>query len=188
MNALLKFSVFVLFIMLSIVVSGLYGAVHNQISYTVAPEYFTKFKFNQFDLVDTRLPDRVRASMVGFFASWWMGIPIGVLLGAAGFMHRGWRRMLRFLLWSMLLVIAFTFLFGLAGLLYGYIRTAHIEIAEYRYWYIPEDVSNMRRFLCVDYMHNASYLGGVLAILAAWTFHIIVRVRTKEKYAINSGD
>ena len=33
--------------------AGIYGALHNQISYTVSPEYFTQFKFkpkeNQLD-------------------------------------------------------------------------------------------------------------------------------------------
>jgi hypothetical protein len=171
--------VFILIVVLAVIVAGLYGIAHNQISYTVAPEYFTKFKFQQFGFTDTPLPERVRASMVGFLASWWMGIPIGLLVGAAGFIHRGWRRMLRVSLWSVAVTVAFTLLFGLAGLLYGYFQTSHIDVAEYRYWFIPENFTNLRRFLCAGYMHNSSYLGGVLAILVAWAFHIIIRVKTK---------
>jgi len=71
-------------------------------------------------------------------------------------------------------------LFGLGGLLYGYFRTAHINAAEYSQWFIPGDVTDLRRFLCAGYMHNASYLGGVLAILVGWAFHIVVRVRTED--------
>ncbi len=40
--------------------------------------------------------------MVGFLASCWMGIPIGLLVGAAGFIHRGPRQMLRVSCWSLL--------------------------------------------------------------------------------------
>jgi len=178
MNALKKFGVYVLIVVVAVLVAGLYGIAHNQISYTVAPEYFTKFKFRQFGLVDTPLPERVRASMVGFLASWWMGIPIGLLVGAAGFIHRGAGRMLRVSLWSLLIAVAFTLLFGLVGLLYGYFQTASISMTEYRGWYIPEDVTDLRRFLCAGYMHNSSYLGGVLAIFAAWVFHI--KLRAKE--------
>ncbi len=29
------------------------------------------------------------------------------------------------------------------------------------------------------FMHNSFYLGGVLAILEAWAFHIVVRLKTK---------
>ncbi len=167
-------------VVLAMIVAGLYGMIHNQISYTVAPEYFTKFKFRQFGLTEMPLPDRVRASMVGFLASWWMGIPIGLLVGAAGFIHRDHREMLRVTLWSFLLVIGFTFLFGLGGLLYGFFETAHINIADYQGWFIPDDVTNLRRFLCASYMHNSSYLGGVLAIFVAWAFHIVMKLRTKD--------
>jgi len=174
-----KLLVYVLIVVLAVFVAGLYGVVHNQISYTVAPEYFTRFKFRQFALTDSPLPERVRASMVGFLASWWVGIPIGLLVGAAGFIHRGHRRMLRVSLWSLLIAVGFTLLFGLCGLLYGYLETEHIDVAEYRGWFIPKDVTDLRRFLCAGYMHNSSYLGGLLAILVAWAFHIVVRVRAK---------
>jgi hypothetical protein len=181
MSTLKKLGVYLLIVVLAVVVAGLYGMVHNQISYTVAPEYFTKFKFEQFGLVDSPLPERVRASMVGLLASWWMGIPIGLLVGAAGFIHRGPQRMLRVSLWSLLVMVAFTLLFGLGGLVFGYFETAHINVAEYRGWFIPTDVTDLRRFLCAGYMHNSAYLGGVLAILVAWAFHIVVRVKAKDE-------
>lgn len=180
MNVLKKLGVYGFIVLLAVVVAGLYGMAHNQVSYTVAPEYFTKFKFRQFGFEDSTLPERVRASMVGFLASWWMGIPIGLFVGAAGFIHRGHRRMLRASLWSLLVTVLFTALFGLGGLLYGYFQTAHIDVAEYGNWFIPNDVTHLRRFLCAGYMHNSSYLGGALAILVAWTFHIVVRVKTKD--------
>lgn len=177
MNLAMKLIVFGLFVALAVVIAGLYGMVHNQISYTVSPEYFTKFKFRQFDLVSSPLADRVRAAAVGFLASWWMGVPIGILIGAAGFIHRDARQMLRVSLWSMLVAVAFTLLFGLAGLAYGYFATARIDLADYRGWFIPEDVTHLRRFLCAGYMHNSSYLGGVLAVFVAWAFQVIVRLR-----------
>ena len=155
MRTLKKFGVYVLIVVLALFVAGVYGIVHNQISYTVAPEYFTKFKFKQFGFVDTPLPERVRASMVGFLASWWMGIPIGWLVGAMGFIHRDYREMFRVTMWSFLVAIGFTLLFGLCGLVYGYFQTAHIDVANYHGWFIPEDVADLRRFLCASYMHNA---------------------------------
>jgi hypothetical protein len=175
-----KLGVYVLVVVLAVILAGVYGIAHNQVSYAVSPEYFTKFKFRQFEFETTPLPEHVRASMVGFLASWWMGIPIGLLVGAAGFIHRGARGMLLVSFWSLLVAVAFTLLFGLCGLLYGYFQTAHIDVADYRDWFIPDDVKDLRRFLCAGYMHNSSYLGGVLAILVAWAFHIFVRVRTRN--------
>lgn len=34
-------------------------------------------------------------------------------------------------------------------------------------WFIPEDIVHLRQYLCVGYVHNASYLGGALAIVVA---------------------
>jgi len=175
-----KLLIYLLLVFLAVVLAGLYGIAHNQISYTVSPEYFTKFKFRQFGFVDMPLPERVRASIVGFLASWWMGIPIGLLVGAAGFFHRDYRRMFKVSLWSFGLVVAFTLLFGLCGLFYGYLQTTNFNVSQYRGWFIPDDVVNLRRFLCAGYMHNSSYLGGMLAIVAAWIFQITVKRRTKD--------
>jgi hypothetical protein len=175
-----KLLVFVLLFLFAIILAGLYGAIHDQISYTVSPEYFTKFKFRQFGFEGLHLPDRVRAGMVGFLASWWMGIPIGFLVGVVGFIHQGYRRMLKISLWSFAVVIAFTFLFGLCGLLYGYFETRTINLANYQGWFIPDDVVDLRRFLCAGYMHNAAYLGGTLAILVGWIFHVVARIKTKN--------
>jgi len=69
---------------------------------------------------------------------------------------------------------------SVVGLLCGYIQTTHVDVAEYRGWFIPDDVTDLRRFLCAGYMHNSSYLGGVLAIFVAWAFHIVVRLRMKD--------
>ena len=173
-----KFLVFVFLILLAVMVSGLYGMVHDQISYTVSPEYYTKFKFQQFGIADLNLPDRARASIVGFLASWWMGIPIGLMVGGTGFIHPGHWRMLKISLLAFALVIAITLLFGLGGLLYGWFQTKTINLADYHSWFIPKDVADLRHFLCVGYMHNASYLGGTLSIFAACIFQAVVRIKT----------
>jgi hypothetical protein len=175
--------VYAFFVFLAVLAAGAYGMAHNQISYTVAPEYFTKFKFRQFDLVDTPLPERVRASLIGFLASWWMGVPIGLLVGIAGFAQADARQMLRASLGSILVAVMFTLLFGLGGLLYGFVQTEQIDLADYRGWFIPDDVTDLRRFLCAGYMHNSAYLGGVLAIFVAWAFHLVVLLRSRRSGA-----
>jgi hypothetical protein len=172
-----KFVVFIFLVLLAIVLAGLYGAIHNQISYSVSPEYFTKFKFQQFGLDGLNLPDRLRASIVGLLASWWMGIPIGLLVGGFGFIHSTHWQMLKITLWSFAVVIAFTLLIGLCGLLYGWYETRNINLADYQGWFIPDDIVDLRHFLCAGYMHNSAYLGGTLAIFVAAVFHVVVRIK-----------
>jgi hypothetical protein len=170
-----KFGLFLLFLPAAMLAAGLFGIVHDQISYTVSQEYFTKFKFIQFGLRDPVLAERIRVGIVGFLASWWMGIPLGVLCGAAGFMQRTPSLMGRSLLWSLPLIAGFTLAIALAGLAYGWLQTGTIERGSYTGWYIPQNVEDLRRFLCAGYMHNAAYLGGALSIPAAWLFHVIFR-------------
>lgn len=175
-----KFGAFVAYLVLAICAAAVFGMLHDQISYTVSNEYYTKFKFIQFGLLDLQAPDRVSAAIVGFLASWWMGVPLGVLTGVAGFIQPDARQMFRALLWSLLVITAFTLLFALAGLAYGYSQTANLDLGNYARWYIPPDLEHPRNFICVGYMHNCAYLGGLLAIPVAWLFHIYYRYRAAK--------
>lgn len=176
-----KYSAFLVFVLLAMIAAGLFGALHDQISYTVSPEYFTRFKFPMFHLLDANVPERVRAAEVGFLASWWMGIPLGVFAGLAGFIHKDPARMRRALLWSLPLIAGFTLVVALAGLLYGYFQTRTIDLAAYRGWYIPPGLAHLRRFLCAGYMHNSAYLGGMASIPVAWAYHLSIKLREKAE-------
>lgn len=180
MRFVFKATTFGQLIFVAIALAGAYGIVHDQITYTISPEYYTRFKFIQFHLLDSPLPDRLKAVAVGFQASWWMGVPIGILVGLLGFIHRGARRMFWVTLQSFVLVVAFTLAVGLIGLAYGFAQTRTIDLDQYQDWFIPAGLVDLRRYLCVGYMHNAAYLGGALSILAAWIFHLIVRWRTSN--------
>lgn len=110
-----KLALVPLLFLVACLLAGIYGAVHNQISYTVAPEYFTQFKFHQFQ-IDEAIPDRVGAAIVGWNAAWWMGIVIGIILIPLGFVING--RSNDF--WSMIrvfgVVAVTTMVVGLAAL------------------------------------------------------------------------
>lgn len=177
LSSMQKLFTFLYLIAIACLLAGLFGIVHDQISYTISPEYYTKFKFVQFGLTESTLPERVQAGIVGFQASWWMGLFIGLLVGMVGFMHRGARRMFVITLRSFVLAVAFTLFVSLLGLAYGFTQTSSVNLAAYPDWFIPEGIVHLRQYLCVGYMHNASYLGGALAIVVAWAYHIGVRVR-----------
>lgn len=168
-----------LYLLLAVVTAGLFGALHDQISYSVSAEYFTRFKFIQFGMEESSLPARLRVAEIGFLASWWMGIPIGLLAGAAGFLQRTPALMRNALLWSLPLIVGFTLAFALGGLAYGFLQTRELDLTAYAGWYIPENLEHPRRYLCAGYMHNAAYLGGALAIPLAWVFHGVLRWRSR---------
>ena len=179
-----KLLILPLLVVIACLLAGVYGVLHDQFTYSISKEYYTKFKFRQFGLLHSPLPARAMVSIVGFGATWWMGLIIGLLVGAVGFIHSGPRRMLIISLRSLVLVIAVSLLVGLAGLAYGFFRTTTFDLASYRGWFIPPGLEEPRRFLLVGYMHNASYLGGALSIVVAWIYHF--RVRRQDR--LRGGD
>jgi len=64
--------------------AGLYGSLHDQVSYSISPEYFERMKFHQFRYADFGLPPRLFAAEIGFLATWWVGLIAGWLLARMG--------------------------------------------------------------------------------------------------------
>ena len=61
-------------------VMAIFGALHDQLSYSISPEYFTLFKFEQFD-VPRSWPPRLGAAMVGGVAGGAAGLVAGLIFG-----------------------------------------------------------------------------------------------------------
>ena len=137
--------------------AGAYGMIHNQISYTVSPDYFHGFKFQQF-----RIPadqqNRIGAAIVGWQASWWMGLIIGVPVLAVALILPGWKAYLNYSLRAFGVVALTGLGVGLLGL------TLHADNAFYR----------------AGNMHNCSYLGGGIGIISAWIYLIWVRSKLPQ--------
>jgi hypothetical protein len=163
-----KFLYFGFIVCLSPVIAGLYGVLHDQFTYTLSPEYYTKFKFIQFGMYaygeETVLSNpRVYVSFVGFLATWWMGPPIGIIVAAIGMLHREAERMLRISLIALALAVGIAFVTGLAGLLYG----KSILAANGVDWWLPDTLLDKKNFIAVGSMHNFSYFGGLLGLFGA---------------------
>jgi hypothetical protein len=55
-------------------IAGGFGILHDQVTYSIAPEYFTKLKFDQFQAMDFGWPRRAFVAEIGFLATWWVGL------------------------------------------------------------------------------------------------------------------
>ena len=62
------------------VIAGVYGVLHDQITYAISPEYFTHMKFKQFHYADVGLGDRVFVATIGFLAASCVGLIIAWFL------------------------------------------------------------------------------------------------------------
>ncbi|WP_448697945.1 hypothetical protein ACFGVR_14120 [Mucilaginibacter sp. AW1-3] len=119
-----KPTVLLLTIVFTPVIAGIYGILHDQFTYTISHEYFTKFKFYQLGLADMGteaiLPNpRLAVACVGFMATWWTGLLIGPVLGFTGLIQKDGKAMLRSVSRAILVVLGTTAVTGLIGLCYG---------------------------------------------------------------------
>ena len=48
------------------IIAGVYGMLHDQITFSISPEYFTKLKFEQFRWANLGLSDRIFAAELAF--------------------------------------------------------------------------------------------------------------------------
>jgi len=150
--------------------AGIYGALHDQLSYTISPEYFTKMKFEQFWYADFGWPQRLYASEVGFLASWWVGGIGGWLLARIGLdsFPKDVRR--SYVARAFAIVFASAIIIGAAGLLLGAIVAHHSDLRGWKRWQNVLELQDLPSFVIVAYLHWASYLGALVGIMTAGVY------------------
>lgn len=174
-----KFGVFSLFLFCAILAAGLYGSLHDQITYTISPEYFTKFKFEQFGFEPSWFGGhRQTVAVIGFLATWWTGMFIGLVLGLVALIFPDHRKMASSLRWAILVVIAFSAGFAVLGGLYGRLYLASTGVD----WWLPESLIDRTAFITVGSIHNFSYLGGLFGMIAG-VYYIVRRNRQDRRLA-----
>jgi len=146
--------------------AGLYGALHDQLSYTIAPEYFTRFKYDQFGFEPAWFGGhRPTVAVIGFLATWWVGALISLFLGGTGLLQPDASSMRMAIARGVVITLTVAAVCALAGLAYGWFFLD----GQPQGWFLPTGVSDPRAFWSVGSMHNASYGGGVLGLMIALT-------------------
>lgn len=159
---MIKIALVPLLFVIACLFAGIYGAVHNQVSYTVSPEYFTQFKFHQFRINDG-LPDRIGAAIVGWNAAWWMGIVIGTVLIPLGWLIHGNANYFWTMIRAFGVVAATTLIIGLAALAFAFVVVDTEVAGEIRRY--SNDITDDVAFARAGTMHNFSYLGGLVGMI-----------------------
>ena len=168
-----KVALFPVLLVAGCVVAGLYGALHDQISYTVSPDYYQAYKFHQFQIPEG-LHNRVGAAIVGWKATWWMGLFIGVPVLLVGLALPDAKTYLSRSLIAFAVVAVTALVVGLAALAYASCTVTDSTLPDY--WF-PDGVVDKAAFARVGIMHDFSYLGGFLGIITGSLYLIIERVR-----------
>lgn len=161
-----KFPAFLVLLASAALVAAIFGALMNQLSFSVGPTYFTAVKFPQFGIAEGTAP-RWGAAVVGAQAAWWMGALVGLpafLIGllrvprTASYLAAG--------LGAIGLVICVATFAALAGLVVGLAAdTTGLLDA----WISVPDGPTRSDFLRAGLMHDAAYLGGIVGAIVALT-------------------
>ena len=159
----------------SALIAGCYGVLHDQITFSIGPEYFRNFKFHQFSYADPGLGDRAFVSCVGFLATWWAGAIVGWILArrilptcSKNMAYRRFRA-------GFLIVFAATVSAGILGYLYGLWRGPNADYSIWQPVLEKYSVSDVWPFMRVAYIHNAGYLGALAGLLLTY---IVIRPGT----------
>ena len=145
--------------------AGCYGILHDQVTYSLSPEYFTRLKFPQFHYANLGLSDRVFVGEIGFLATWWVGLFAAWFIARIAVPAFPRTAAIRHSLRAFLIVLAFALASSIVGYVLG---IAHDS--DYSAW---EDLTpslgivDLPGFVRVAYIHNASYLGGLVGLIAA---------------------
>ena len=188
-----KLIALILLLIIAPILGGVYGIVHDQITYTISNEYYSKFKFIQFGLNNWGMGEnigtettpeiklnnpRIGAAIVGFLATWWVGMIIGIILGLIGLIHRNGKEMFKITMRATLITIGIALIVGIIGLIYGKLFLA----SNPPNWFLPENLINRTNFIMVGSMHNFSYLGGLIGMIVSVTYSIQKKRKIKTEY------
>ena len=148
-------------------IAGLYGMFHDQITYSISPEYFTRLKFLQFHYADFGLPRRLFVSEIGFLATWWVGLIAGWFLSRVAVPAFPGKKARAALLRGLAIMLAGAFSAALVGFFLGRRLGPDSDLSAWEGFVTTHGVVDLPSFVRVAYIHNASYLGGLVGFIVA---------------------
>ena len=143
-------------------IAGGFGIVHDQITYTISPEYFTRLKFDQFRAADFGFPARVFVAEIGFLATWWVGLIAAWFLARLALpkFHSPAKRVLL----AMAVIVGSTIFFAVIGYFVGPVLFGNRP--DWRDALDSLGVTDTTAFNRVTAIHLGSYAGAFLGWLA----------------------
>jgi hypothetical protein len=149
------------------VFAAAYGILHDQITYSISPEYFTRFKFAQFHYADFGLPHRVFVAEIGFLATWWVGFVAGWFLARVMVPKFPPQLAMRYLVQSFLIIVTVALIAATIGYLAGLQRRSNPDFSSWHGLATSPGIQDLPAFVHVAYIHNAGYMGVFGGLIAA---------------------
>lgn len=166
-----KIGILVLTVIISIIMASLYGALHDQVTYSISSEYFTIYKFDQFGFLDWGNNNpRLTTALIGVLATWWVGLYIGIVQGLVGLLHQSHKHMFTYVMRAIFITLGVAIVFGIIGYIVGILDTQNYENCCF-----PYEIKDGRSFKIVGSIHNYSYTGGEIGAVLGIAYQIIMK-------------
>jgi hypothetical protein len=159
-------------------IAGAYGILHDQLTYALGPEYFTRFKFDQFHYLSRQQPLRIIVAEIGFLATWWVGFFAAWFMGRIALPHENVAAAARRTFKGVLMMLVAAIAFAIVGNLLAPTRPDDARVVEQAALLASYGVTDPVPFIRVGYIHNASYLGGLVGLIAALTWLRLTRPKS----------
>lgn len=163
-------------------IAGVYGILHDQVTFEIGPEYFTEFKFQQFHYLSKTQPERIVVAEIGFLATWWVGFFAGWFMGRVSLPHLQLQKAARLSLKGVAVMMLTALVFATASYLMAPASSDDPRMDTWERMLAGRDVIDPVAFVQVAYIHNASYLGGLMGLIFA-----LMWMRKARKSAANSA-
>lgn len=164
---------FIKIVILGVVAACVYGIVQDQVTARVCEEYFT---IGHPPIFDTDSPTLLAFGW-GVVATWWVGLPLGLLIGLAsrvgGWPRLTWRGLLRPIAVVLCVMGVISLLAGVVG--YFVADAGGVRLFEPLASRIPAERHVL--FLADLWAHNAAYGAGFLGGVGLCIWCIIARGR-----------
>ena len=157
--------------------AAVYGAVHDQLTYSISSEYFTEVKFKQFSYLDFGFGNRVFVCFIGALASCWAGLAIAWFLARRLIPNQPKGRAIRQIGTGFAIVFGCAILLGCTGFGYGVWRGPDANYDQWLWATRNYAITDIWAFVRVAYIHNASYLGGLVGLIASL---VVLRPETQN--------
>ncbi|MCU0428961.1 MAG: hypothetical protein MUF42_03235 [Cytophagaceae bacterium] len=153
-----KYLLAAIFILLAPLLGGLYGALFDQFTFFISPDFFIKVRG-----VSEQSPSlRWEVAQSGFSNTWTIGLILGTVLGLVGLFHDGLSKQWKVTLQSFLISLFLATVFAVLGF------WIPLQASGLRY----PDIGDQEAFRKVVQMNNFAKIGGVIGMLAGIGWHV----------------
>lgn len=166
----------VLIITLSaVIIASLFGAAHNQISFTVSDEFFSAYLSGHTGVGYWGFTSpRTEAALIGVVGSWWVGLITGIIYSLIFLLLKEKIRYTH-IFNAFVINIAAT----LAASCIGFLLGSFIPWNKSNVW-MDFGINDPQKYVQATYMHEGGYIGTVIGFIAGmiYLFSFLKNIRS----------